>query len=185
MIYFSVLKFNKIKLKFQLTWLQKWDWLAYSGEMDGVFCKYCISFCNVYIGKGSYEKFGSLVVKPFTKYKDVVKKFTSHFEISYHKFYIVVADNVHNAIVGEIGSIATQLNSQRRKECEENRVAIIETIALCELKIPHSSGNYSGPLSLGKTREKDGKFQRRKVKRKYLKLQKNMLLIGTPQSKMK
>lgn len=31
-------------LKFQLSWLNKWNWIAYSSLVDGVYCKYCVLF---------------------------------------------------------------------------------------------------------------------------------------------
>lgn len=60
----------------------------------------------------------------------------------------MVTDNFHKTIGGEIDNIATQFNSQRKKECEENRVAIksiIETLVLCEeLEIIFRGNDDSG-----------------------------------------
>lgn len=36
---------GKRNLKFQINWLSRWKWLAYSVSCDGAFCKYCMLFC--------------------------------------------------------------------------------------------------------------------------------------------
>lgn len=64
------------KLKFQYQWLEKWNWSAYSKELNGTFCEYCILlFCNDYVRNGSHENIGSLVAKPFIKRTDAIDKF--------------------------------------------------------------------------------------------------------------
>jgi len=62
-------EFNKKKIKFQYNCLEKWEWLVYSREIDGAFCKYCVLFCKDYVRKVSNQKIGSLVSKPFIKWK--------------------------------------------------------------------------------------------------------------------
>lgn len=54
---------NKKKPKFQYKWLEKWEWLAYSRDMDEVFCKYSVLFGKDYVGKCSNQQIGSLVGK--------------------------------------------------------------------------------------------------------------------------
>lgn len=91
--------------------MEKWEWLAYSKEVDGAFCKYYVLLGKDYVGKGSNQKIGSLVSKPFTKWKDSIKKFTSHSSTDYHQFCILAADNFRKVDTGEICDIAIQLNS--------------------------------------------------------------------------
>jgi len=127
-------EFNKKKLKFQYNWFEKWEWLAYSKEIDGAFCKYCVFFSKDYVGKGSNQKIESLVSKPFIKWKDSIEKFTSHSNTDYHRFCTLTADNFCKIGTGEMCDVATQLNSHRQQQCEGNKAAlipIIETIIFC------------------------------------------------------
>lgn len=160
---FPVREFNGKKLKFQYQWFQKWNWLSYSKVFDGAYFKYCVLFCNDYVGKGSHEKIGSLVAKPFIKWKDAIEKFTSHSKAGYHRFCINAADNFSNVVNGKMNDVATQLISQRKQQRNENRLAlkpIIETIIFCgEQEIPLRGDNDSGPFSLQKLANKDGKFR--------------------------
>jgi len=59
--------------------------------------------------------------------------------------------------------VATQLNSHRQQQCEENRAAlipIIETIIFCgEQELSLRGNDDSGPLNLPKPLKKDGKFR--------------------------
>jgi len=41
---FPIKMFGKKGRKFNLSWLQHWNWLAYSDLENGVFCKYCVLF---------------------------------------------------------------------------------------------------------------------------------------------
>lgn len=121
-------EFNKNKLKFQYNWLEKWEWLAYSKEINGAFCKYCILFGKDYVGKGSNQKIGCLVSKPFIKWKDTIEKFTSHSNTDYHRFCTLTVDNFRKIGTGEMCDVPTQLNSHRQQQCEENRAALIPII---------------------------------------------------------
>lgn len=53
---------NKKKLKFQLSWLDKWKWLAYSYKEDGAYCKYCVIFNKT---EGGSQVLGNFCLKPF------------------------------------------------------------------------------------------------------------------------
>lgn len=56
------------RLKFQLDWLNRFPWLAYSEKVQGALCKCCVLFANNSVGKGIHQKLGALIVKPFTKW---------------------------------------------------------------------------------------------------------------------
>ncbi|XP_022177819.1 zinc finger MYM-type protein 1-like [Myzus persicae] len=143
--------------------VKKWEWLAYSKEIDGAFCKYCVLFGKDYVGKGSNQKVGSLISKPFIKWKDSIEKFTSHSNTDYHRFCTLTADNFRKVDTGEMCDVATQLNSYRQQQCEENRAAlipIIETIIFCgEQELSLRGNDDSGLLNLSKPPKKDGKFR--------------------------
>lgn len=110
-----------------------------------------IVFCFVItLGKVLKKK----VVKPCISWKDAVEKLTSFSKFNFYTFCVVFLDNFHEVIGGKIDiffiEIVTQLNSQKRKECEENRAIrpIIKTIGFCrELGIPLRDDDDSGPLS--------------------------------------
>jgi hypothetical protein len=108
-------EFNKKKLKFQYNWMKKWEWLAYFREMNGAFCNYCVLFGKDYVGKGSNQKVGSLVSKPFIKWKDSIEKFTPHSNTDYQRFCTLTADNFRKVDTGGMCDVATWLNSHRNQ----------------------------------------------------------------------
>ena len=48
---------NKHNRKFQIYWLSKYKWLAYSKLRDGGFCKYYVLFGSSYGGVGCQVRF--------------------------------------------------------------------------------------------------------------------------------
>jgi len=84
--------------------------------LTGHFVNNAFFFCNDYVGKGSHAKIGSLVAKPFIKWKDDIEKFTSHSKAGYHRFCINAADNFSNVVNGKMNDVATQLISQRKQQ---------------------------------------------------------------------
>ncbi|GBN11662.1 hypothetical protein AVEN_102861-1 [Araneus ventricosus] len=47
---------------FQMKWLEEFEWLAYSEEKSGSFCKYCVIFSHSKnVGKGDNQVTGALV----------------------------------------------------------------------------------------------------------------------------
>lgn len=154
---------KKKKLKFQKSWLSRWQWLSYSAAKDGAYCKWCVSFGKEFVGKGANQKIGSLVAAPFKKWKDAVDKFTSHQNTEYHKFSCVAAENFLKVSRKEKDDVMTLLDSKRKKEREQNRAAlkpIIDTIVFCgENELPLRGHRDSGPVTLDKPIEKEGKFR--------------------------
>lgn len=160
---FPIRHFGSKKLKFQLTWLQKWEWLSYSKKSDAAFCRYCVFFCQEGVGKGSHEKLGSLVTTPFFKWKDAIEKFTSHTKSHYHRRSTLLAENFLKVFKGEKKDIATEIDSYREILKQENRqklIPIIDTIIFCgEQELPLRGHRDSGPLDLANPKFKDGKFR--------------------------
>jgi len=149
-------------LKFQRSWLKRFNWLAYSKEKDGAYCKFCVLFANEFGGKGQHQKLESLVTQPFTKWKDAINRFTSHNNAKYHEFSSLRAENFMKVDCGQIEDIKNVLDTQRKKEIEQNRASlkpIIDTIILCgENEIPLRGHRDSGPLTIEKPSQKEGKF---------------------------
>ncbi|KAL5241561.1 hypothetical protein ACI65C_008971 [Semiaphis heraclei] len=84
----------KKKLKFQLGWIKRFPWVAYSKIGDqGAVCKYCAIFGREFGGKGSHQKLISLVVKPFNNWKTAIEKFNEHSKTEFHKSNAMRADN--------------------------------------------------------------------------------------------
>ncbi|CAH1984481.1 unnamed protein product [Acanthoscelides obtectus] len=113
---FPVTVINNKKLKFQRTWLKRFNWLAYSKAKDGTYCKFCVLFANEFTGKGQHQKLGALVTMPFRKWKDAIDKFTSHSNSEYHKFSCLAAENFMKVDSGRMEDITVMLDSQKRKE---------------------------------------------------------------------
>ncbi|CAH1983061.1 unnamed protein product [Acanthoscelides obtectus] len=147
----------------QRTWLKRFNWLAYSKAKDGTYCKFCVLFANEFTGKGQHQKLGALVTMPFRKWKDAIDKFTSHSNSEYHKFSCLAAENFMKVDSRRMEDITVMLDSQKRKEREQNRASlkpIIDTIILCgENEIPLRGHRDSGPLTPEKPLEKEGKFR--------------------------
>ncbi|XP_008180518.1 52 kDa repressor of the inhibitor of the protein kinase-like [Acyrthosiphon pisum] len=111
-------------LKFQINWLSRWKWLAYSVSCDGAFCKYRMLFCPKEVNT---QKLGQLVFEKFT-----------------HEFLSVFENKQE--------SIAVKLDSKLKLGIEKNRKMIrpiIETILLCGRQgIALRGLTDSGPIDL-------------------------------------
>ncbi|GBM60270.1 hypothetical protein AVEN_248542-1 [Araneus ventricosus] len=63
-------------ISFQMKWLEEFEWLAYSEEKSGSFCKYCVIFAHSKnIGKGDLQVTGTLVTQAFSNLKKVKEMF--------------------------------------------------------------------------------------------------------------
>lgn len=151
------------RLKFQNKWLDRWGWLTYSKAQDGAYCRYCVLFCKQGVGQGGHQNLGCMVTKPFCKWKDAVEAFNNHQATAYHKDCVQSAERFIAIENGREEDVASQINSQRRKEIQENREAllpIIKTLIFCgEQELPLRGDADSGPLTFSKPEKKDGKFR--------------------------
>ncbi|XP_025192063.1 uncharacterized protein LOC112592266, partial [Melanaphis sacchari] len=76
---------NQLRM-FNISWLQRWSWLAFSNIEKGAFCKYCVLFYkNEYAGKGMHSSPTSLVTQPFCNWKHAIRIFNNHQNNEYHK----------------------------------------------------------------------------------------------------
>lgn len=65
---FPLLEKNlKRGLRFQQKWLKEFNWLAYSNEKNGTFCKYCVVFARS--GGVGNQPLGNLVTVAFNNWK--------------------------------------------------------------------------------------------------------------------
>lgn len=151
------------RLTFQHHWLDRWNWLTYSKAQDGAYCRYCVLFSKHGVGQGAHQNVGCLVTKPFCKWKDAVEAFNNHQITAFHKASVISAESFITVEDDRMEDVACQINSQRQREIKENREAllpIIKTIIFCgEQELPLRGDIDSGPLTLSKPENKDGKFR--------------------------
>ncbi|GBL85159.1 hypothetical protein AVEN_221365-1 [Araneus ventricosus] len=70
---------------FQMKWLEEFEWLAYSEEKSGSFCKYCVIFSHSKnVGKGDHQLTGALVTQAFSNLKKAKEMFRKHENCTYH-----------------------------------------------------------------------------------------------------
>jgi hypothetical protein len=131
----------KRRLKFQLQWLERFAWLTYLQKLQGAFCKLCVLFGGTTGGKGGHQALGSVVCKPFDRWKDAIEVFQKHDESEYHKTSVVMANNFMKIVSVENKGILSQLDKERIRQIEQNRsrlIPIIQTIIFCVggIKLP-------------------------------------------------
>jgi hypothetical protein len=124
---------GKRNLRFQVKWLYRWKWLAYSPSQDGAYCKYCAFFTATGGGIGC-QPLGKLCTVKFDTWKDAIDRFSAHDQCHYHERSIEAAVDALEVSTGKKTSIDMQLNEERKRQVQENRkclVPIIETIFFC------------------------------------------------------
>ncbi|CAG9574772.1 unnamed protein product [Danaus chrysippus] len=134
-----------LKRKFNHSWLEMYKpWLVYSKKLKGAFCLFCVLFPPK-VARGVQ---GSLIVRPFTKYKDVHIYCKAHVDTQWHRESSASANSFSNIKT----NVQVALQIGREKIIEDNRNAllpIISTIVFC--------GTHDLPLR-GKEKD-DGVFQ--------------------------
>jgi len=151
-------------LKFQLNWIKRFPWLCYTNmQNSGAVCKYCAIFCHHFTGKGSHQKPGVLVTKPFNKWKNAIEFFNTHNSTEYHKNNVFFAENFISVYCNKQLDIYQKIDSARANQIAENRkklIPVIQTIILCgrqELALRGTSD--AGPLVLDEPIHNDGNFR--------------------------
>lgn len=149
---------------FQMKWLEEFTWLAYSEEKSGSFCKYCVLFSHTEnVGKGDHQVAGALVTQAFTNLKKAREMFSKHENLSYHKKYVLIAENTKAIVKKKAESVINQVNAQRRLDIENNRkrlIPIIQTIRFCgRQQIALRGHRDSGRISPEEPDQNDGNFR--------------------------
>ncbi|XP_025192657.1 52 kDa repressor of the inhibitor of the protein kinase-like [Melanaphis sacchari] len=154
---------SKRKLKFQMSWLSRFSWLVYSEKLEGALCKICVLFSNECIGKGSNQKVGALVSKPFIKWKDALECFKLHSNADYHKLSVIRADEFLKMMDSKKPDISIAIDSAYKNLVLENRaklVPIIETIIFCgRQEMALRGDNDSGHIFSNSDDNNDGNFR--------------------------
>ncbi|KAF0707053.1 52 kDa repressor of the inhibitor of the protein kinase-like [Aphis craccivora] len=145
-------------LKFQLSWLNKWNWIAYSSLVDGVYCKYCVLFGIKKGGKGG-QLLGQLCNQPFKNWKHATEKFKLHESTNYHTNCILDFQSLSAVITGKTPSVHDQLNIASKQQKEDNRkiiLPVIKSVILCGRQGISIRGHRDyGPLELNEPTEND------------------------------
>ncbi|XP_023311927.1 zinc finger MYM-type protein 1-like [Anoplophora glabripennis] len=127
---------NKKKLKFQHTWLSKWNWLAYSEIENGCYCKYCVVFSKAGAGVNA-QSLGALTKNKFDNWKKAIGVFEKHSLAQYHLRSLSDADNFLKVDRNNLLSIENKLSADRTAKILKNRqkiIPIIEAVILCGIQ---------------------------------------------------
>jgi hypothetical protein len=131
--------------------------------LQGALCKYCVIFANNTVGKGTLQKLGALIIKHFTKWKDVIERFNHHSTSEYHKLSIIRSEEFIKVMEYKKSNIANEIDTSRKKQVIENRAIlrpIIQTIILCEKQnIALRGNNDSGKIYDESIETNDGNFR--------------------------
>ncbi|GBM33346.1 hypothetical protein AVEN_101077-1, partial [Araneus ventricosus] len=149
---------------FQMKWLEEFEWLAYSEEKSGSFCKYCVIFSHSKnVGKGDHQVTGALVTQAFSNLKKAKEMFRKHENCTYHKKSVLIAENTKSIVTKKTESIINQVNAQRRLDIEKNRkrlIPIIQTIRFCgRQQIAVRGHRDGGRIGLEEPEKNDGNFR--------------------------
>lgn len=128
-------KHLKLKRKFNHQWLDTYSpWLSYSSRFKGAFCKYCVLFPpSAHTMKGGW---GSFIIRPFTKYKDVHDYCKAHVKTQGHQAAMASAKSFLEAVPVDI-----QLDQSSQKLIEKNK-KVLSSIVSCII----FSGAHDLPL---------------------------------------
>lgn len=154
---------NGKKRFFQLSWFQRYTWLAFSALYEGAFCKVCVLF-NIKegCGKGIHMQKKSLVSEAFKNWKDGLEYFNTHESNTYHKEAFVKSQNflaTRDDIEKSIDFIINKNSNEIMKDQMYKIRVIIETILLCgRQEIALRGNNDSGGLSFN-VHENEGNFR--------------------------
>jgi hypothetical protein len=64
-------------------------------QSGGALCRYCVFFAQGEVGKGQHVKFGKLVAKPFSNWKNAIESFN---EQAGHEFHLATTTRAQNFI---------------------------------------------------------------------------------------
>lgn len=161
---FPTVDHGKFKRTFQLKWLDLFQWLAYSNNKNGSFCKFCVLFLNSYhVRKGLNTAVGTLVVRPHTNLKNALDTFRNHEKTNYHQSAFQIAENIMSILNKKKDSIIIQLDTKRVKDTSVNRAKlkpIIQTIRFCgRQQIASRRHEDWGRITMDEPDKNDGNFR--------------------------
>ncbi|GBO09002.1 Zinc finger MYM-type protein 1 [Araneus ventricosus] len=148
-----------------MKWLEEFEWLAYSEEKSGSFCKYCVIFSHSKnVGKGDHQLAGALVTRAFSNLKKAKEMFRKHENCTYHKKSVLVAENT-KFIVAKKKLRVLLIKSMLKEDwiLKKNRkrlIPIIQTIRFCgRQQIAVRGHREGGRIGLEEPEKNDGNFR--------------------------
>ncbi|GBM27176.1 hypothetical protein AVEN_9846-1 [Araneus ventricosus] len=148
-----------------MKWLEEFEWLAYSEEKSGSFCKYCVIFAHskcANVGKGDHQVTGALVTQAFSNLKKAKEMFRKHETCRYHEKSVLIAENTKSIVTKKL-RVLLIVNAQRRLDIEKNRkilIPIIQTIRFCgRQQITERGHRDGGRICLEEPEKNDGNFR--------------------------
>jgi len=153
---------DKRRLSFQRHWMEQYSWLVFSDVAKGALCKVCVLFGRNHGGRGGQE-LRSLVATPFINWKKAKQIFDSHSKADYHMLSVEKAQGFMTVITGKTTDIIASINSENKKQADENRkklISIVETVILCgRQQIALRGKNETGKIGLTEPPYNDGNFR--------------------------
>lgn len=142
-----------------LNQLNSYEWVVFSHDKKGFFCKYCPFFVSS--GEGGRHRstrLQKLVIEPLTNFAKVLGKdgdFENHARNKYHQEAVIKAKDFLKIYKNPELSITNKLHTGRQKIAEENRsrlVPIIKSIIfLGRQNIPFRGHRDDGKLTTGES----------------------------------
>ena len=130
---FPIHKIYNKKRKFNLSWLQRYSWLAYSKVLDGAFCIPCVFFGRR-VGLNS-AKLQNLMTKPLNNWNSATQKLDSHeLRSEIHKTSLLTMQSFLSIMNNEVMPINKMQDKIIQKQISKNREllsSVIKTILLC------------------------------------------------------
>jgi len=113
---------------FQREWLQEFEWLVYSTELDGAFCIACALFAKHRVG------LGALVNKPFRSWQKKAATVRGHCDLDYHIAAVLDAANLMHRFEHSESTLPVKFDSQRQHFIKRNRHivrSVAEAVLFC------------------------------------------------------
>ncbi|XP_054283488.1 52 kDa repressor of the inhibitor of the protein kinase-like [Macrosteles quadrilineatus] len=118
------------KRQFLHDWFNLYEWMAYSKNEKGVFCKTCVIF-RPRVSRGLQ---GAFITRPFTNYKKFHECAKSHMASEWHRESSEKASNFMSVMNNKQLSVEAQVNDQVQTAIEQNRTklkSILSTVIFC------------------------------------------------------
>lgn len=132
---FPIRKTGKQNRKFSLSWLHKFNWLAYSQQEDSAYCRLCLVFAPEEVGNTQAQQaIGQLVKCGFSSWQKALEKFENHQKSQYHCDSILKSDNFVQIKKDIKKPIDKTIDISKNKQAEQNRnilKPIIDTVIFC------------------------------------------------------
>lgn len=129
---------------FLYNWLDEFHFIAYSSQLKGALCKFCVLF-PPRVDRGVQ---GSFIKTPFTKYKNFREAVKTHSQSKWHTSAMKDAMNFKAVMEGKQLSILMQIDHKVAETVRKNR-EILQSILKCVI----FCGRFDLPMR-GKTDER-------------------------------